>query len=47
MPIYFLREENEKNEKCSVCGGRIVKTPEGELVCSSCGLVKGYIIILP
>jgi transcription initiation factor TFIIIB Brf1 subunit/transcription initiation factor TFIIB len=38
---------NIENEKCSVCGGRIIKTPEGELVCSSCGLVKGHELMEP
>ncbi len=38
---------NLNNERCSACGGKIIKTPEGELVCSSCGLVKGHELIEP
>lgn len=38
---------NIENERCSVCGGKIIKTPEGEFVCSSCGLVKGHELTEP
>jgi ribosomal protein S27AE len=45
MPIYFYLNLREENEKCSECGGKVVKTSEGELVCSSCGLVYYYELI--
>ncbi|MGB9728501.1 MAG: hypothetical protein ACP5GU_01310 [Thermoprotei archaeon] len=33
---------NVEGGVCDKCGGKIIKTPEGEFVCSECGLVKGH-----
>ncbi|MEM3832875.1 MAG: hypothetical protein QW128_04660 [Thermoprotei archaeon] len=38
---------NMESEFCDKCGGRIIKTQEGEFVCSECGLVKGHEIAEP
>ncbi len=32
---------------CDKCGGKIIKTPEGEFVCLECGLVKGHEVTEP
>lgn len=36
-----------ESEICSKCGGKIIKTPEGEFVCLECGLVKGHEVTEP
>lgn len=33
--------------KCEECGGKLITTSEGAIVCSACGLVSSYLIVNP